>query len=115
MVVSRLVLLQFSLVTVAAVTDPAHVGLLTGVNPAVSDVSLPSEESFTAGPTLVRQISRVTPGMSVQFAPVSETLLTHRAVEWSLACEEKMRDWAELDGWHYLSATGDASCISRVS
>ena len=33
---SRLVLLQFSLVTVAAVTDPAHVGLLTGVRPLVS-------------------------------------------------------------------------------
>ena len=86
---SRLVLLQFSLVTVAAVTDPAHVGLLTGVNPAVSDVSLPSEESFTAGPTLVRQISRVTPGMSVQFAPVTKTFLTHGAIEGSLACKQK--------------------------
>ena len=115
-VVSRLVLLQLSLVSVAAVTDPAHVGLLPGVDPAVGDVSLPPEESFAAGPALVRKVSGVSPGMSVQLAPITKTFLTHRAVERSLAWTEEINHWDHPGGpGGYLSASGDGSCISRVS
>ena len=91
-VVGRLVLLQFPLVSVAAVADPADVGLLAGVDPAVGDVSLPPEESFTAGPALVRKVSGVSPGMSVQLAPITKTFLTHRAVERSLAWTQEINN-----------------------
>ena len=99
MVVGGLVLLQLPLVSVAAVADPADVRLLAGVDPAVSDVPLPPEESLAAGPAFVRKVSGVSPGMSVQLAAVTKTFLTHRAIERSLACTEQINNMDRPEGW----------------
>ena len=97
-----LVLLQLPLVSVAAVADPADVRLLAGVDPAVSDVPLPPEEPLAAGPALVRKVSGVSPGMSVQLASVTKTFLTHRAIEGSLAWTEQINNMDRPEGGERL-------------
>ena len=85
MVVGGLVLLQLPLIPVAAVADAAHEGLLPSVDPRVGHKPLSPEEALAASSTLVGKVSGVPAGMSVEFTPVTETFLTHRALERPLA------------------------------
>ena len=64
LVTAYLVLLQLPLVAVAPVADPAHEGLLPGVDPGVGHKPLSPEEALATSGALVGQVSSVTAGMS---------------------------------------------------
>ena len=65
MVMSGLMLLQFSFVSISSVTNTTYKWLLPCVYPGVSHKPLSSQETFSASLTLVRKVSSVSSGMSV--------------------------------------------------
>ena len=85
-VVGGLVLPQLALVSVTAATGTTHKRLLSGVDANMGNVALAPQESLTAGGTLVGQVSRVSPGVSVQLTPISEAFFAQAALKRSLSC-----------------------------
>jgi len=72
---------QLSLIPVAPAADAANKRFFSRVDANMGDITLASQEALSTGGALVRQVPGVSPGVPVEFAPISEAFFAHVALK----------------------------------